>query len=72
MLLLIFSIFNLYKLKKEDPLFALNIITISYIASRTLFFSFSSNFETRYMVTTLPFIEILVCLSIFSFFYKKE
>ncbi len=72
MLLLIFSIFNLYKLKKEDPLFALNIITISYIASRTLFFSFSSNFETRYMVTTVPFIEILVCLSIFSIFYKKE
>ena len=72
MLLLILSILNLYKLKKENPLFALNLVTISYMASRTLFFSLSSNFETRYMVTTIPFIEILVCLSIFSFLNKKK
>ena len=72
MLLLIFSIFNFYKLKKESPLFALNLVTISYMASRTLFFSLSSNFETRYMVTTIPFIEILVCLSIFYFLNKKK
>ncbi|MBT3939727.1 MAG: hypothetical protein HOF44_08485, partial [Pelagibacterales bacterium] len=72
MLLLIFSFFNFYKLKKENPLFALNLITISYMTSRSLFFSLSSNFETRYMVTAIPFIEILVCLSIFSFFNKKK
>jgi hypothetical protein len=72
MLLLIFSFFNFYKLKKENPLFALNLITISYMTSRSLFFSLSSNFETRYMVTAIPFIEILVCLSIFSFLNKKK
>jgi len=72
MLLLIFSFFNFYKLKKENPLFALNFITISYMTSRSLFFSLNSNFETRYMVTTIPFIEILVCLSIFSFLNKKK
>jgi len=72
MLLLIFSVCSLYKLKKENPLFALNLVTISYMMSRTLFFSLSSNFETRYMITTIPFIEILVCLSIFSFLNKKK
>ncbi len=72
MLIFIFGIFNLYKIKKEDPLFALSLITISYSISRTLFFSLSSNFETRYMLTTIPFIELMVCLTIFSFFYKKE
>ena len=72
MILLIFSVFNLYKLKKGNPLFALNIVTISYMASRTLFFSLSSNFETRYMLTTIPFIEILVCLYIFSLLNKSK
>jgi hypothetical protein len=72
MLLLIFSVLNLYKLKKKNPLFALHLVTISYMASRTLFFSLNSNFETRYMVTTIPFIEILVCLYIFSLFNKNK
>ena len=72
MLLLIFSFLNLYKLKKENPLFALNLLTASYMASRTLFFSLNSNFETRYMVTTIPFIETLVVLYLLSLLNKNK
>ena len=72
MLLLIFSFLNFYKLRKENPLFALNLLTLSYIASRTLFFSLNSNFETRYMVTTIPFIETLVVLYLLSLLNKNK
>jgi hypothetical protein len=72
MLLLIFSFLSLYKLRKENPLFALNLLTISYMVSRTLFFSLNSNFETRYMVTTMPFIETLVVLYVLSLLNKKK
>ena len=72
MLIFIFGIYNLYKIKKEDPLFALGLITISYSISRTLFFSLNSNFETRYMITAIPFIELMACLTIFSLFHKKK
>ena len=72
MLLLIYSLLNMRKRKIQDPVFAFSIITMSYIVSRTIFFSLNSNFETRYMLTCMPFIEILVCLTILSTFNKKN
>ena len=72
MLLLIYSLLNMYKRNIQDPVFAFSLITISYLISRTIFFSLNSNFETRYMVTCIPFIEILVCLTILSIFNKKN
>ena len=72
MLLLIYSLLNMRKRTANDPIFAFNLITMSYLTSRTIFFSLSSNFETRYMLTCMPFIEILVCLTICSIFYKKN
>jgi len=72
MLLLIYSLLNMRKRTANDPIFAFSLITMSYLTSRTIFFSLSSNFETRYMLTCMPFIEILVCLTICSIFYKKN
>ena len=72
MLLLIYSLLNMRKRTANDPIFAFSLITMSYLTSRTIFFSLSSNFETRYMLTCIPFIEILVCLTICSIFYKKN
>jgi len=72
MILLIYGLFNMRKRTLKDPILAFSIITFSYLISRTLFFSLNSNFETRYMLTCMPFIEILVCLMIYSTFYKKN
>ena len=72
MILLIYSLIKLYKRESRDPIFAFGLITLSYLISRTLFFSLNSNFETRYMLTGIPFIEIFVCLTLCSIFYKKE
>ena len=72
MVLLIFSIINLFKITKENYIFPVGLITISYILARTIFFSFNSNFETRYMVTSIPFIELFVLLSLFSFILKRK
>ncbi len=48
------------------------LIVLSYLVSRTLFFSIhSANFETRYLLTTMPFIEIFVLLAFFNLF-KNE
>ena len=71
MILLLLSLINLLKNNRDKYLIFLGLTTFSYMLSRTLFFSLSSNFETRYMVTTIPFIELFVVLTIFSFFYKK-
>jgi hypothetical protein len=72
MILLILSIINLFKIKKENYIFLIGLTSISYILARTIFFSFNSNFETRYMVTTIPFIELFVILSIFTLFFKRK
>ena len=72
MILLIYSLIKLYKRESRVPIFAFGLITLSYLISRTLFFSLNSNFETRYMLTGIPFIEIFVCLTLCSIFYKKE
>lgn len=72
MILLIYSLLNMRKRKLKDPIVPFSLITISYLISRTIFFSLNGNFETRYMLTCIPFIEILVCLTVCSIFYKKN
>jgi hypothetical protein len=71
MLLCLFGFIYLLKNSKNKNLLFVGLITLSYMISRTIFFSLNSNFETRYMVTTIPFIELFVVLTIFSFFNKK-
>ena len=68
----IYSLLNMRKRKLKDPIVPFSLITISYLISRTIFFSLNGNFETRYMLTCIPFIEILVCLTILSIFNKKN
>ena len=72
MILLGFSFLNLIIKKNNNDLNLIGLTTISYILARTLFFSFNSNFETRYMVTTIPFIEIFIIMSLISTFTKKK
>ena len=72
MSLFIFCVIKIFYKNKEPHLYFFNLITMSYIVSRTLFFSFQSNFETRYMLTTIPFIELLVVFTIAPMLYKKQ
>ena len=72
MILFFYSLIKVLSYRKETYLLIIGTITISYIISRTLFFSFNSNFETRYMLTTIPFIELFVILTILSLLKKKN
>lgn len=72
MMLFILSIMIIFYKKRNTYLFPISLITISYILSRTIFFSFNSNFETRYMVTTFPFIELLIILTFIPILYKMK
>ncbi len=71
MMLFIYCLILLFKEKKFTSVYPLGIVTLLYILSRTIFFSFGSNFETRYMVTTIPFIETFISLTLINF-YKKN
>ena len=66
------SFILLFKSKNKEYIYFIFLITSSYMFSRTVFFSLNSNFETRYMVTTIPFIELFVIISMLSLFYKRE
>lgn len=70
MLLFLYSLIIIFFKNKDSYLYPLGLITISYAISRTIFFSFNSNFETRYMVTVIPFIELIVILTIVPIIYK--
>ncbi len=72
MMLFLLSIIIIYYKKKDTQLLPIGLITISYILSRTIFFSFNSNFETRYMVTTIPFIELLIILTLVPIMHKMK
>jgi hypothetical protein len=72
MSLFILSIIIIFLNKRNTYLLPLSIVTISYMLSRTIFFSFNSNFETRYMVTAIPFIELIVILTIIPMIYKEK
>ena len=71
MILLLYSMIKLFK-NRDDFLFPIGLMTISYILARTLFFSFNSNFETRYMVTTIPFIELIIILTLYPILIKRK
>ena len=71
MLLLLFYLIKVIRSGARVKISIL-IIVLSYIITRTLFFSIhSANFETRYLLTTMPFIEIFITLAFFNLF-KKE
>jgi len=72
MLLFMYSLIIIFFKNKDSDLYPLGLITISYAISRTIFFSFNSNFETRYMVTVIPFIELIVILTIIPIIYKMK
>ena len=72
MVLFAVSFILLFKSKNKEHIYIIFLMTSSYIFSRTVFFSLNSNFETRYMVTTIPFIELFVIISMLSFFYKRQ
>ena len=71
MLFFLVSFIILFKNKNKEYIYFLSLITTSYMFSRTMFFSLNSNFETRYMVTTIPFIELFVVITMISFYYKR-
>ena len=71
MLLFLASILIIFK-NKNSYLIPLLLMTLTYALSRTIFFSFNSNFETRYMLTTIPFIELVVLLTIYPIFIKEK
>ena len=58
------------KNRKKETLNFIGLISLSYIAGKTLFFSLNGYFETRYLATAIPFMEILVAFCFFYFFNK--
>jgi len=69
-MMLLFIYYIIYILRSGSRIkISILLIILSYIASRTLFFSIhSANFETRYLLTAMPFIEIFVILAFFNLF----
>ena len=61
----------LLKNKKDMPYF-LGLLSTSYVFIRTIFFSLNGYFETRYLATSIPFMELLVVLCMFEKFKKKS
>ena len=65
-----FLYFTFFK-NKNDLIKFLGYVSLSYFVARTLFFSFNGMFETRYIVTIVPFMELFICLCFFEKFFKK-
>mgnify|MGYP006086703447 FL=1 len=72
MLIFLISIVIIFIKSRNTYLFPILLITTSYAISRTIFFSLNSNFETRYMITVIPFIELLVVMFIICSLNKKK
>lgn len=71
MLLLLYYSLSIIRYGSKHQI-SIFLIVLSYLVSRTLFFSVhSANFETRYLLTSMPFIEIFVMLAFFNLF-KEE
>lgn len=70
-LLFIYSLFYIFIKNKKGTLNYLAFISISYLLSRTIFFSLNGYFETRYLATAIPFMEILVVFCMHEQFNKK-
>ncbi|MDC3024321.1 hypothetical protein OA264_02495, partial [Alphaproteobacteria bacterium] len=69
-LLFLFSLFYVFVINKKEILNFIGLISVSYILVKTLFFSLNGYFETRYLATAIPFMEILVAFCIFYIFNK--
>ncbi len=69
--LFIYSIFFIFKNSKNKLIKYFAYISLSYIFVRTIFFSVNGMFETRYLVTVIPFMEIFVLFCFFDRFYKR-
>ena len=61
----------LLKCSKKKILQFFGYISLSYLLGRTMFFSINGIFETRYIVTVIPFMELFVALCLFEKYYKK-
>ena len=70
-ILFIYSLFYVFTKNKKDMPYFLGLISASYVLSRTIFFSLNGYFETRYLATSIPFMELLVVLCMFEKFKKK-
>ena len=71
-ILFLYSLFYVFTKNKKDMLCFLGLLSTSYILSRTIFFSLNGYFETRYLATSIPFMELLVVLCMFEKFKKKQ
>ena len=70
-ILFIYSLFIVFTKNKKDMPYFLGLLSASYVLSRTIFFSLNGYFETRYLATSIPFMELLVVLCMFEQFKKK-
>ncbi len=70
-ILFIYSLSYVFARNKKDMLYFLGLISTSYVLTRTIFFSLNGYFETRYLATSIPFMELLVVLCMFEKFKKK-
>jgi len=71
MILLMYCFIKIFK-NKDYKLYPIALMTLSYMISRTAFFSFNANIETRYIVTTIPFIEVLIILTLLPKIIKNK
>lgn len=71
MLLFTYSLFYAFIKSKKSTLYFMGLISISYLLIRTIFFSLNGYFETRYLATAVPLMEILVAFCIYDRFNKK-
>ena len=71
-ILFIYSLFIVFTKNKKDMPYFLGLLSASYVLSRTIFFSLNGYFETRYLATSIPFMELLVVLCMFEQFKKKS
>ena len=70
-ILFMYSLFYVFTKKKKNMLFFVGLLSTSFILSRTIFFSLNGYFETRYLATSIPFMEAFVVLCMFESFKKK-
>ena len=71
MLLFTYSLFYAFIKSKKSTLYFMGLISISYLLIRTIFFSLNGYFETRYLATAVPLMEVLVAFCIYDRFNKK-
>ena len=72
MLLFLYSLFYILIKNKKGVLYFLGLVSVSYLLARTTFFSLNGYFETRYLATVIPFMEILVAFFIYARLNKNS